>query len=201
MAIKNIIFDFGGVLADWNPRYMYRKVFAQETEMEDFLTNICSSQWNAQQDAGRTWAEAITTLQQQYPEWKKEIAYYRSRWNEMLIGEIKVNTALLPQLKVNYNLYGLTNWSAETYPIAEKQFDFFQHFLGIVVSGREKLIKPNQAIYQLLLERYQLQAEECLFIDDSKANILAAQALGIHTIHLTKDTDLAKELRKKGIEF
>ena len=197
--IKNIIFDFGGVLIDWNPTYLYSKLFDDETEMNYFLANICNSEWNIQQDAGRPLSEATEILQQKHPEHKDMIGHYYTRWDEMLGGIIKDNVRVLEMLKPHYPLYGLTNWSAETITIAYDRYEFFNHLLGIVVSGDEKLIKPDPKLYDILLERYGLNANESLFIDDNAHNIETAREMGFQTIHLTENTELEKEMKNMGL--
>ncbi|CDN72849.1 HAD family hydrolase [Elizabethkingia anophelis] len=196
MIIKNIIFDFGGVLMDWNPKYLYQNVFNSEEEMDFFLDNIATLKWNAEQDRGRSFQEATEILQNQYPEFSKEIALYYSQWPVMLKGTIEENVSILRNLHGRYQLYGLTNWSAESFPYAYKNYDFFSLFNGIVVSGEEKLIKPDERIYELLLNRYNLNASECLFIDDNYENIRTAQAMDFNTIHLPPHTNLKEELQK-----
>ncbi|AIL44870.1 HAD family phosphatase [Elizabethkingia anophelis] len=196
MIIKNIIFDFGGVLMDWNPKYLYQNVFNSEEEMDYFLDNIATLKWNAEQDRGRSFQEATEILQNQYPEFSKEIALYYSQWPVMLKGTIEENVSILRNLHGRYQLYGLTNWSAESFPYAYKNYDFFSLFNGIVVSGEEKLIKPDERIYELLLNRYNLNASECLFIDDNYENIRTAQAMDFNTIHLPPHTNLKEELQK-----
>ncbi|MET7035978.1 HAD family hydrolase [Elizabethkingia miricola] len=199
MIIKNIIFDFGGVLMDWNPKYLYQNVFNSEEEMDYFLDNIATLKWNAEQDRGRSFQEATEILQNQYPEFSKEIALYYSQWPVMLKGTIEENVNILRNLHGQYQLYGLTNWSAESFPYAYKNYDFFSLFNGIVVSGEEKLIKPDERIYELLLNRYNLNASECLFIDDNYENIRTAQAMDFNTIHLAPETVLQEELQKFNI--
>ncbi|TKG97067.1 HAD family phosphatase [Puteibacter caeruleilacunae] len=195
MDIKNIIFDFGGVLIDWNPEYLYRHVFSEKSEMDFFLKHICSSEWNLQQDAGRPFGQATLELQLKFPRYHNEIELFYLKWDQMLGGEITKNVKLIDELKTKYSLYGLTNWSAETFPIVFQRYQFFKKLDGIVVSGEEKMIKPDPSIYCTLLDRYQLIARECLFIDDNKENISAANRLGIHTIHLQQGVDLKKELQ------
>ncbi len=197
--IKSIIFDFGGVLVDWNPVYLYSKEFEYESDMTYFLENICTPEWNIQQDAGRTLTEATELLQKEYPEHSKMIGYYYSRWQEMLGGTFEENVRVLKMLKQKYPLYGLTNWSAETITIAYDRYDFFALLDGIVVSGDEKLIKPDPKLYQVLLDRYNLKANESLFIDDNIHNIEAARAMGFHTIHFTNTMDLEKEVKSMGV--
>lgn len=199
MKIKNIVFDFGGVLMDWDPKYLYQNVFATEEEMDYFLNNIATMKWNVEQDRGRTLAEATEILQAQHPEYADQIALYYDQWSVMLKGAIDANVEVLRALHGKYKLYGLTNWSAETFPYAYDHYDFFKLFDGIVVSGTEKLIKPDERIYNVLLDRYHLNASECLFIDDNLDNIKAAQALDFNTIHLTPETNLHEEMIKLGL--
>lgn len=197
--LKNIIFDFGGVLIDWNPVYLYRDVFDKEEDMNYFLQHICRYEWNVLQDAGRSLAEGTRILQEQHPEYHEEIAMYYGRWAEMLGGAIEENVKLIKPLKKKYKVYGLTNWSAETIPVAMERYGFFNHLDGMVVSGTEKTTKPEPRIYQILLERYNLQAEESLFIDDNYANIETAQQLGFQTIHLPEGVNLEEILKEKAI--
>lgn len=195
MAIKNIVFDFGGVLLDWNPRYFYRTFFRDKKEMEYFLTTVCSPEWNAEQDRGRPFAEGIKLLQFQYPEYREAIQLYGDRWEDMIKGEIPEGVNLLHELKAaGYDIYGLTNWSAETLWITYRKHDFFTLLDGIVVSGEEKLIKPDKRIYEVLLNRYNLNAEECVFIDDSPANIKAAAELGFKAILFDDISTVRKKL-------
>ena len=197
--IRNIVFDFGGVIVDWNPEYLFKDVFNDRSELDHFLENICTPDWNEKQDAGRSLSEAIRILQKRHPEYRDEIRLYYDEWTTMLGGPIEQNVALLEPLKMNYRIFGLTNWSAETFPIACDLYPFFGDFEGIVVSGEERLAKPDERIYLLLLERYGLSVEECLFIDDNARNIEAATALGFHTLHLTGNVSLKEELILLGI--
>lgn len=199
MKIRNIIFDFGGVLIDWNPRYVYRNVFQDEVEMEFFLENICSSEWNLRQDAGRSFTEATEELTNQFPQYEKEIEIYYANWTEMIGGTIEENVVLIEYLKDKYRLFGLTNWSSESFPIVFNQYSFFKEFEGIVVSGTEKIVKPDPKIYKLLLSRYRIKVNESLFIDDNLANIKAACKLGFETIHFQENGNLENELQKLEI--
>lgn len=195
--LKNVVFDLGGVLIDWNPRYVYRQICEREEEMEYFLTNICNRHWDAQQDAGRPFAEGIRTLREQYPEYAHLINIYHQRWQEMLKGEISETVAILEKLKHSkVNLYALTNWSHETFPYALKTCPCLQHFLDIVVSGKEKVIKPDKKIFEILLIRNNLKAEESVFIDDNLPNIKAAIELGFKGIHFTSPQKLQLELKR-----
>ena len=197
--LKNIIFDFGGVLIDWNPVYLYRKVFETEKEIKYFLENICRYDWNLLQDEGRPLAEGTRLLQEKFPAYTDEIAMYYGRWEEMLGGTYDENTNLIVPLKERYKVYGLTNWSAETLPLAMKRYNFFQELDGMVVSGEEKMVKPDRRLYEVLLERYALRAEESLFIDDNAANIETARDLGFQVVHFTGELNLEQWLREKGI--
>lgn len=195
--INAIVFDFGGVLIDWNPRHLYKTLLDDEEKVEWFLKNICTDEWNVQQDKGRSLKEGTEILKEKFPEHTTLIEAYYGRWEEMLKGEISETVEILHELKNNFKIYGLTNWSAETFPVALERFDFFKLFDGIIVSGNEKLIKPDKEIFYLLLKRYNLHAQNCIFIDDNIKNVQAAAAIGFHAIFFTS----AEELREKLIEM
>ena len=181
--IKNIIFDFGGVLLDWNPRYLYKSYFNNDEEMEHFLADICNGEWNIRQDAGRPFAEAVKELQAKFPEYAEAIQMYDDDWEKMLKCELPGSIDLLKELKfMGYGIYGLTNWSAEKIGYAFANYSFFSLFDGIVVSGVEKVVKPDRKIYEILLERYSLRPGECVFIDDNQDNVDMAKVLGINAI-------------------
>ena len=199
MAIKNIIFDFGGVLIDWNPRYFYKDVFTDIKEMEYFLSEVWSPQWNMKHDAGYSFSEITHELQELHPKYRNEIEMYQQNWQKMIKGEISENTELLNTLKSKYRLFGLTNWSAEAFPVIYPKYEFFKVFEGIVVSGEEKLVKPGKEIYQLLLNRYDLLETESLFIDDSLKNIETANELGFSTIHINGTQNLKEKLISMGL--
>lgn len=198
--MKDIIFDLGGVLIDWNPRNLYKKIFASTEEMEWFLNTVCTTQWNTQQDAGRPFAKGLAVIKEKYPKYAAQIDDYFNRWDEMLGGPVKSAVTVLKDLKdKGYPLYALTNWSAETFPIARAKYDFLNWFDGIVVSGEERLVKPDPAIYARLLKRYQLHSSNCLFIDDNAANVSEAAHLGFETILFTGGDALRAELIRRGI--
>ena len=203
MDIKNIIFDFGGVVMDWDPRYFFKDHFNDDDKMEYFLKNIVTDEWNGEQDRGRTLAEGTELQVAKHPEWEKEIRAYYDNWTTMLKSDIPHNVEVLRKLEHSkYELFGLTNWSAETFPYALENYDFFRIFDGkIVVSGTEKLIKPDPTIWNLLLNRYQIKAEESVFIDDNAKNIEVAKSLGFICVHIKEDTNLEKELIELGIQF
>lgn len=198
---SNLVFDLGAVLIDWNPRYLYSKVFATAAETDFFLQNICTSDWNEEQDAGRSLQEATEMLIGQHPEYEAQIRAYYGRWKEMLGGPIEETVAILRELKESnrYKIYALTNWSNETFPLALLLYPFLQWFDGIVVSGREKMRKPHPAFYNLLLQRYNIQACDTLFIDDNERNIRGAEACGIDGIHFTSPLQLKEVLYEKEI--
>lgn len=200
--MKTIVFDIGGVLIDWNPRYAYSKVFNDEAKMEWFLTHICGSEWNSKQDAGRTFAEGTAELAAQYPEYKKEIEYFYNNWTNMFGGAISGTVEILTQLKEQgYTLYCITNWSAEGFPWARAHFPFLNLFEDIVVSGEVKIIKPDHRIFNILLQRHNLNAKDCVFIDDNKDNITAADALGFNTIHFVNPAQLKADLENYDIKL
>lgn len=199
MHIKNIVFDFGGVLVDWNPRYLYKEHFASEAAMEEFLENICTDAWNIEQDRGRPLVEATRILQEQYPEYHDLIGLFYGEWETMMKDQIHETVKILHEVRPKFGLFGLTNWSDETIGFAYNRFDFFKEFDGIVVSGVEKLIKPDPAIFHLLLNRYQINAEESVFIDDNAANIKAAQEIGFQTVHFKNPEQLRAELIGLGV--
>ena len=195
-----IIFDLGAVLIDWNPRHLYRKLFDDENAMEAFLRDICSPAWNAEQDRGRTWQEAVDMLVADHPEHRELIQAYSSRWTEMLRGPIQGAVDILERLDgEGHELHALTNWSAETFPIARERYAFLDRFRTILVSGEERLMKPDAAIFELMLERIGHPAERCLFIDDSAKNVKAADGLGLDTIHFSSPIQLEAELAKRSL--
>jgi 2-haloacid dehalogenase len=197
---KTLVFDLGGVLIDWDPRYLYRKMFDHESDIDSFLSEVCNSEWNVKQDAGRALAEATAERIALFPEKKPLIEAFYDRWEEMLGGEIGETVDILRELKAkDETLYALTNWSGETFPIALQRFDFLQWFEGTLVSGDENLAKPDPAIFHLLLDRYNLQAEDCLFIDDSEINIEAAGRIGFETHHFISAQELRQNLIHRNL--
>lgn len=200
MKINTIIFDLGNVLIDWNPKYVFDKLFDDEDRKKYFFENICTMEWNEAQDAGRPIKEATEELVAQYPEWKGYIEAYYGKWTEMLGGPIHDTVEIFKTLKQSgrYKLYALTNWSAETFPYALEMYEFLHWFDGRVVSGEEKMRKPHPEFYQVLLDRFDVRAEEALFIDDSVRNIQAAEKIGIKTIHFTSPEQLRNELVQQG---
>lgn len=202
-AFDTIIFDLGAVLIDWNPRYLYRKIFKTEEEITWFLENICTSEWNDQQDAGRSFEEATEELVAKHPEWEEPVRAWYGRWYETIPGPIHGTVDILKTIREskNYRLYALTNWSAQTFPWALSTFDFLHWFEGIVVSGVEKKRKPHAEFFQILFDRYNLDPNNALFIDDNLKNIEAANALGLTTIHFQSPEQLTSELKRFGVSL
>jgi 2-haloacid dehalogenase len=196
-----VVFDIGGVLLNWNPRHLYRKLFPGDDEaMEQFLANVCTQEWNERQDAGRTFAEAHAELVAAHPGKSHLIEAFGKRFGEMIAGPIEGTVEILADLKrANVPRYALTNWSAETFPPARARYDFLSWFDGIVVSGEEGVIKPDARIFRILLERYRIAADDAVFIDDNPANAAAAGALGIHGIHFRSPELLRRELETLGL--
>jgi 2-haloacid dehalogenase len=199
-VIAAVVFDLGNVLIGWDPRNLYRELIAEEAAREDFLIRVCNMAWNEQQDAGRTWAEAVAVLAGEFPEHRALIEAYDRDWHRMLSGPIAGSVRLLEDLKARGTpLFALTNWSSEKFPIARERYPFLQLFDGIVVSGDERMKKPDPRIFALLAERHGLTPGRTLFIDDSRANIDAARALGFVTHHFQGAEGLETALVELGL--
>lgn len=200
-AVDAVVFDLGGVLIDWNPRYLYRQLFGDDVAgMEWFLAEVCSPAWNAAQDAGRSWDEAVDEAIARHPDQAERIRAYRDRWIETLGEALAPAVQLLDELRDgDYRLYALTNWSGETFPHALERYPFLAWFDGIVVSGQERLAKPDPAIFHVLMERHDLRAERTVFIDDTAHNVEAAAGLGMRAIHFHDAAQLREELARLGV--
>lgn len=199
-SLTAVVFDLGGVLIDWNPRYLYRKLFDDEAAMETFLTDVVSPEWNGRQDSGRTWAEAVEVLTREHPDKRDLIAAYWHRWQETLGDAIAPTVAILEELRdAGVRLYALSNWSAETFPVARPRYPFLDWFDGIVISGVEKIAKPDPAIFRHLLDRYRLDPATTVFIDDSEANVRAAAAEGMIALRFEDAATLRRELIRFGL--
>jgi 2-haloacid dehalogenase len=194
MNFKNIVFDFGGVLVDSNPRYLFKDYFEDKSEMEYFLNNICTPEWNLEQDKGRSLSEGTLILQKKFPEFHSLIQLFYDRYEIMLNSDIPETVSILNQLKAKYKIYGLTNWSEETFKIAYEKFPFFKEFDGIVVSGQEKILKPDKRIYYRLLDRYNLKVENTVYIDDNINNIRTAEEIGMYSILFENAKKLENDL-------
>jgi 2-haloacid dehalogenase len=195
-----VVFDLGGVLIDWDPRHLYRKLIPGEAERERFLTEICSPAWNLEQDRGRSWVEACALLRAQHPAHSELIDAFRLRWQEMLGGPIAASVQILRELKAGGSrLFALTNWSRETFPIALELYDFLGWFEAIVVSGQERLVKPDPRLFRVLLDRYALNAAGLVYIDDNPRNAAVASELGMHGVHFTTAAALRDQLAPLGL--
>jgi 2-haloacid dehalogenase len=199
-APTSVVFDLGGVLIDWDPRYLYRKLFDDPDEMESFLAEVATPEWNAHQDAARPWAEGIDLLVAEHPERREMIEAFHLRWSEMVSGEVPGTVGVLAELRsTEARLLALSNWSAETFPIARERFDFLGWFDGIVISGEVGVNKPERRIFDYLVEQFDIEPEATLFIDDSPTNIDAARALGFRVIQFTAAAALRVELVGLGL--
>ena len=198
-AIDAVVFDLGGVLIDWNPRHLYRKLFEDEAKMERFLAEVCSPVWNVTLDAGMSFDEGIAELLRRHPDESHLIRAWKERWEEMLGGAIEGAVALLDELHAaGMPLYALTNWSAETFPIGRRHFPFLERFRDIVVSGQEKIVKPDPRIFELLVRRTGVAPERTVFIDDGERNVAAAARLGFRAVRFTDPESLRASLTALG---
>jgi 2-haloacid dehalogenase len=194
------VFDFGGVLLDWNPRYLFRKLIPDADEMEHFLAHVCSPQWNSLQDAGRSFAEGVAVLTAEHPQHASLIRAYHERWDEMVTGAFDGTVEILATLKEKgVPLYGITNFAAETLESCYRRFDFFGWFDDVAISAKERVIKPEPQIYRILLERNRLDPADTVFIDDVEHNVEGARRVGMHGIHFKSPEDLRRRLQAFGI--
>ncbi len=198
-----VVFDFGGVLVDWNPRHLYRKIFSgDEDAMERFLEEIRFYEWNQKQDAGRTFSEAVEDLCKDFPQHCELIRLYDLRYEESITGPIWGTVAILEKLKSSgYLLYGLSNWPEEKYRLVRPKYSFFELFDDIIISGEEKVAKPDPRIFAILLGKIQREPWQCIYIDDSKQNIEVALELGFRCIHYQSPGQLDSDLVETGIRF
>ena len=196
-----VIFDLGGVLIDWNPEYLYRKIFFNDDDLRYFLENICTGSWNQEQDAGYPLAQATAELAVKYPQYDAEIKAYYGRWQEMLGGYNVECVAILENLhqKKNCRLLALTNWSGETFHTAKNMYPFLNLFERIVVSGNEKIKKPDPRLYQILIDRYSIQPGKSIFVDDTKINVEVAVDLGFQAIHFLSANQVQEKLQECGL--
>ena len=191
------LFDLGGVFFDWDPNYFFKDIFDKVEEKEYFLTEVCNDDWNIQQDAGRTIKEAEAVLIPKFPQYEKEIKMYYKNHRNMIIGTFNASITVLDKLKKqNYECYVLSNWSAETFVGMTDDYPFLQLFNGLLISGEDKLAKPDAAIYELAISRFNLIPQETVFIDDKLENIEAAKKLNLKTIHLVDPNIIEQEIDK-----
>ena len=200
MPSEAVVFDLGGVLIDWDPRYLYRKLLRDETAVEEFLATVATPEWNAEQDRGRPFADAVAELAARHPAKAAAIAAYHDRWPEMLGGDIPGTVALLAELRAaGVPVYALSNWSAETFPLARERFPFLAWFDGLMISGEERVAKPDRRIFELLLDRFGLTPAATVFVDDADANVRAARAVGLDAVLFRDAAQLRRELAARGL--
>lgn len=199
--INTIIFDLGGVLIDWNPDYLYEKIFSDPEQRKWFYENVCTPDWNEEQDAGRGLQKATELLISEFPEHEENIRHYYGRWTEMLKGPIQGTVEVFKELKDSgrYKIYALTNWSQETFPVALERFDFLHWFDGRLVSGEEMTRKPFPDIYEKLIQRFSIDPTKALFTDDNLRNLKPAEEIGMKTIHFINPDQFRIELVKLGL--
>jgi 2-haloacid dehalogenase len=196
----NIVFDLGKVLINWDPRHVYREVFNDDRKMEWFLENVCTNDWNLEQDRGRSFDDGVKEATARHPTYAKEIAIYRDRWMDMIPGDIEGTVEILEDLHDQGSaLYAITNWNGDTFRATKGRFGFLSLFRDIVVSGDEKLLKPDPAIYHLLAKRNEIKLENSLFIDDSLKNVEGAKAVGMKAHHFTTPESLRTALQGMGV--
>ena len=190
------IFDLGGVVVDWNPRYLYRKLFnGNETAMEDFLATVCTPSWNEQQDAGRSFADGCDSLRRLHPDKAELIDAWFQRYDEMLGGEIPGTVEVLRELRSRkVPIYALSNWSAETFPIAVNRFECLRWFHGVLLSGEAKVLKPDRRIFEIFLHTFRIEPSRAVYIDDRRENVEAAMTLGMRGIVFRDSRTLRAEL-------
>jgi 2-haloacid dehalogenase len=199
-GFDTVVFDLGGVLIDWNPRYLYRRLFDDEAAMERFLAEVCTPQWNHQQDAGRSWHEAVATLSAQHPQHAELIDAFHTCWPEMLGDAMAPSVGVLDELRDRgVRLYALTNWSRETFPVARERFDFLRWFDGIVVSGEEGVAKPDPVIFQRTIARFSLVPRQTIYIDDTPHNVAAAFQSGLRGLRFQDAATLRAQLCRCGM--
>ena len=196
----SVIFDLGKVLIDWDPRHLYRRLIEDEDEMECFLAEVCTQEWNERQDEGRPVAVAVAELTARHPEQRALIEAYYDRWPDMMAGEIEDTVAILAELRLrNHRLYALSNWSAETFPHARARFGFLDWFHGTLISGEVGVKKPDPRIFHILFQRHGISPDRAIFIDDSARNVVAARELGLETLHFTSGAALRLDLERRGL--
>ena len=196
----NIVFDLGAVLIEWNPRHLYRKVFTDEAQMEWFLANVCHNDWNLAQDRGRSFDDAVVEATTRHPVHAAEIAMFRDRWMEMVPGDIPGSVQILEELhSKGAPLYAITNWNGDTFRATQNRFKFLRLFRDIVVSGDEKMLKPEPDIFHLLASRNNIKLSQSLFIDDSLKNVKGAEAVGMQSHHFVNPDGLRADLRARHL--
>lgn len=198
--IKGVIFDLGGVVVEWDPMLLYRKLFRDEGGAADFLARIGTPEWNEKQDAGRTLADGTAELLARFPGWEKEIHAYYGRWIEMIGGLVPGTGAVIRELKAaGVHVFALSNWSRETFPQVADRFEELRLFEQIVLSGYHGCAKPDARLYRIALERFAMPAQSLVFVDDSPRNVAGAEAAGIRALLFTGADKLRSDLCALGL--
>jgi 2-haloacid dehalogenase len=200
MNIQHIVFDLGNVVIGWNPKALYAQAFPDSEKLDWFFANVCTDEWNARMDGGKSFDVSIAEKQKEFPEYAEQIAWWKTRWHEMITGEIAGTVAIINQLHAKgTSLFALSNWSAETFPYARKHFPSMAKFKDIVLSGEAKVIKPQREIYDLAVAKWKVDPATLLFIDDSAKNVAGAIAAGWNALHFTSPEAFAAELKSRGL--
>ncbi|WP_324132711.1 HAD family phosphatase [Bosea sp. (in: a-proteobacteria)] len=200
--MPTVVFDVGNVLIRWDPFRVYREMIPDDEKRAWFLQNVCTAAWNIEQDRGRSWEEGVALLVASHPEWESQIRAYDERWHEAVPGMIEDSVSVLEELKGRGDkVYAITNFSREKWAECLVRFPFLQSFDGVIVSAHERVIKPDPAIYRILLDRYGLVPADCIFVDDSARNIETARSLGMQGVHFVEPIDLRAELARHGVAF
>ena len=198
--IKAVIFDIGNVLVHWDVRALYSQLITDQDDLEYFLHEIITMEWHTEHDRGRPFSEGVKILSAQYPEYAELIAAYDTRWNDTIGEAIGGTVDLLGQLKqAKTPVYGLTNFNQDKWAEFKDAYDFVGLLDGVVVSGEEQLVKPDPAIFDLTLSRFDLTPDRTLFIDDNYSNVRAAEKMGIKTHHFKGPEGLALDLKEYGL--
>lgn len=201
-AVTTVVFDIGNVLIRWDPKRLYSRLFPDPVKRDWFLETICTDAWNVEMDRGRPFAEGIAELVARHPEWETEIRAWDEHWHEMVPGEIAGSVEILERVRaLGIPDYAITNFSREKFAEAVARFPFLTRFRDTVVSAHERLLKPDPAIYRVLIDRNRLDPAACLFIDDSPKNVAGARAVGMQAVVFTSPEELAADLAAHGVSL
>jgi 2-haloacid dehalogenase len=198
--ITAVVFDLGGVLLDWDPRHLYRKLIADPAELDDFLGRVCTPRWHLAHDLGADTEESCRELAAAHPDLADLIMAWSRRSEEMIAGQIDAGVDILAEVKgTGLCCLALSNMEADKFAVRESSYPFFVHFDGCVISGAEGVVKPDRRIFEILLARYDLEPAAAVFIDDIAANVEAARDLGMAAVRFTTSGQLREDLRQLGI--
>ena len=198
--ITAVVFDLGGVLIDWNPRHLYRQLIADQDDLDDFLSRICTPEWHLAHDLGVDTEQSCRELAQVHPEYSDLIMAWAHRGEDMIAGVLDDTVAVLSELRsAGVRCLALSNMEPDTFIKRRRRFSFFGLLDGWVISGEEGVAKPDRAIFEILLSRYGLEPAATVFIDDNQANVAAAAKLGVVAIEFATAAQLRKDLRDLGL--